>query len=109
MYIDNTNLLRRPRTHSHWKFNKQGKAQHVFSNAALWLIGVDYNVKDYAHGLVDLSDRLVLPQFFKNLKVCRDIKVVYTKLDLTQTRKQLQKNKYYKTFIGNKQIIKDYE
>lgn len=104
MYIDNTFFIREDPFITHYKFNRFGKSIPAYSSTFVSFNTEDRSLNQHCVELSRSKDYF----FDEVLDIIYDYsnhKVVYTKLDLNQTCGQVLRNKYFKCFIGKKQII----
>lgn len=104
MYIDNTLFVKEDSFISHYKFNRLVKSLPVYASTF-----ISFNTEDNSlHGHAIEITRNVGCFFDEVLDLIYEYtnyKVVYTQLDLDQTYEQVLRNKYFKSFIGKRQII----
>jgi hypothetical protein len=115
MYIDNTNFYKET-PYTKQCLNEEGKLVKIVVSSKYYLVFK-------ASGLEAHEDFFTIIRIFELLSTDKDsllescvhaifsdypfINRIYTKLDLDQSFKQVRANKYFKTFIGKKQPIKE--
>lgn len=104
MYIDNNFFIREDPICTHHKFNVLGKSIPVYSGTFISLYTEDKNLSNHAIEITR-SKNYFFDEVLDLIYDYSNHKVVYTKLDLSQTYKQVLKNKYFKSFIGKRQLI----
>ena len=97
MYLDNNNLYRYPRTYN---FDKD-----IYINGYLHIEDSISNVFTGPY-LLDSSGNLIFKEIQKDLCSQYNISVIYTKINVFQTSRQLTYNAKYKVFGSKKMVIK---
>lgn len=104
MYIDNTLFVKEDPFISHYKFNRLAKSVPVYASTF-----ISFNTEDNSlHGhAIEITRNMgcFFDEVLDLIYEYTDYKAVYTKLDLDQTYEQVLRNKYFKSFIGTRQII----
>lgn len=108
MYLDTNNFVKELPYTSYYKFNTVEKTIAVNTPYYLSFNILKKNVAETVRIFdLDYSDHTFVIQdciealFNEHKDVC----AVYTKLDLMQTFSQVRRNKYFKVFIGKRQLI----
>lgn len=104
MYIDNALFVKEDPFVSYYKFNRLAKSLPVYSSTFMCLSSEDNTLDGHA---IEITRNVgcFFDEVLDLIYEYTDYKVVYTKLDLDQTYEQVLRNKYFKSFIGKRQII----
>lgn len=109
MYIDNSFFVIESSYSLFEKPNNKGQFKSVFCPTYLRFEGLGYISKNGTYKLaieLPCNNNLIFKEIQAIIFEESNNKVFYTQLDLEQTFYQVQKNKYFKTFCGGKQLIK---
>lgn len=110
MYLDNNNFVRELPFHGLF-YDQNNKQQLVIFNRYYLTFNILKNYEDDAeivrvYELLSNDRTYVIKESISAVFMeHKDIVSIYTKLSLDQTFSQVRVNKYFKSFIGSKQLI----